>query len=116
MKDKALFNDDCRRVFNNKQSAYHLWRQNSSQFFWADNYVALKADAARTYDQAKDAYSSHIQEVLTETTQPHKWWASIKSFFGTDSSMPPLLDSDDSISCGLWSIKKGDFTLENLYE
>ena len=98
LRDKAWFNDDCKRAFQDKQAAYHLWRRNRSQFLW-DNYVTLKTEAQRTYNTAETAYNSHLQEVLAGATQLHKWWSSLKaSLFGVESSMPPLRESNGSVS------------------
>lgn len=98
MKDKAWFNDNCKRAYNNKQSAYHRWRRNRTQLLWGD-YVHLRSVAQRVYSTAEREYNSHLQEVLAGATQPHKWWSSLKaSLFGIDSTMPALRDSDGSIS------------------
>ncbi|KAK3894304.1 hypothetical protein Pcinc_001927 [Petrolisthes cinctipes] len=98
IKDKAWFDDDCKRAFNNKQAAYHRWRRGRNQLLW-DDYIHLRSVAQRVYSNAERDYNSHLQEVLAGATQPHKWWASLKaSLFGIDSSMPPLRDSDGSVS------------------
>lgn len=98
IKDKAWFNNDCRRAFNDKQAAYHLWRRNRTQEHW-DQYVSLRSAAVRTYNTAERDYNSHVQEVLAGATQPHKWWNIVKSsLFGTDSTTPPLQDSDGSFT------------------
>ena len=98
IKDKAWFDNDCRRAYDDKQAAYHLWRRNRSQLLW-DNYVALRVEAQRIYNAAETAYNSHLQDVLAGATQPHRWWSSLKSsLFGVDSSMPPLLEPDGSMS------------------
>lgn len=98
IKDKAWFNNDCRRAFDNKQTAYHLWKRNRTPLLW-ENYVTLRAQAQRVYSAAERDYNLHLQEILAGATQPHKWWASLKSsLFGIDSSMPPLSNSDGSVS------------------
>lgn len=98
IRDKAWFNEDCKRAYDDKQAAYHQWRSNRSPMHW-DSYVALRVDAQRIYNTAEAAYNSHLQDVLAGATQPHKWWGSLKSsLFGVDSSMPPLREPDGSMS------------------
>ena len=41
MKDKAWFNEDCKRANLAKQEAYQLWRRNCSDITW-NNYVNLR--------------------------------------------------------------------------
>lgn len=48
----------------------------------------------KTYDHAKAAYNSHLQKVFAGAAQLQKWWASLKSLYGINSSMPPLCASD----------------------
>ena len=98
IRDKAWFNEDCKRAYDDKQAAYRLWRSNRNQMLW-DSYVALRAEAQRIYNAAETAYNSHLQDILAGATQPHKWWGSLKaSLFRVDSNMPPLRESDGSMS------------------
>ena len=97
MKDKAWFNDDCRRAFNDKQSAYKLWKRNPTQICW-NNYLYSRAEAQRIYSVAETDYNNHLRDVLSGATHPHKWWTALKSsLFGTESTMPPLCSSDGSV-------------------
>ena len=98
IKDKAWFNDDCRRAYLDKQEAYHLWRRNRSVLTW-DNYTRLRAIAQRVYASAEKEYNDEIKQTLENTIQPHKYWATFKSaLFGMDSSVPPLLKPDGCLT------------------
>ena len=98
IKDKAWFNDDCRRAYREKQEAYHLWRRNRSDLTW-NNYTHLRAVAQRVYASAEKEFNDATKETLSGTTQPHKWWSTLKSaLFGMDSSVPPLLRPDGCVT------------------
>ena len=98
LKDKAWFNDDCRRAFNNKQTAYKFWSQNKSQFCW-NNFVIARTEAQVVYASAEAEYRRHLQNTLSGASQPHKWWSTLKSFlFGVESALPPLRKADGSIT------------------
>ena len=93
-----MVNDDCRRAYLEKQEAYKLWKRNRSELTW-DNYTRLRATAQRVYTCAENEFNSTIKETLGGTTQPHKWWATLKSaLFGIDSSVPPLLKPDGAVT------------------
>ena len=97
-KDKAWFNDDCRRAYLEKQDAYHLWRRNRSEMTW-NNYTHLRAVAQRVYASAENEFNEETKQTLASTTQPHKYWATFKSaLFGMDSSVPPLLRPDGRLT------------------
>ena len=96
--DKSWFNADCRRVSLEKQEAYKLWRRNRSQLTW-ENYTSLRSEAQRVYASAEKEYNDAIKETLRGTSQPHKWWSSLKSaLFGVESSIPALLRQDGSVT------------------
>ena len=98
IKDKAWFNDDCRRAYNEKQSAYHLWSNNRSDLCWR-NFTRLRAEAQSIYDATERDYNSTVKETLSSTNQPHNWWTTLKTaLFGTDSTMPPLRKADGSVT------------------
>lgn len=97
-KDKAWFNDDCRRAFLDKQEAFNLWRRNRSDLTWA-NYVRLRSAASEVYEVAEREYNRGVKETLENATQPQKWWGTLKSaLFGIDDGMPPLLKPDGSLA------------------
>ena len=97
-KDKAWFNDDCRRAHMQKQEAYNLWKRNRSAFLW-DNYVHYRAAAQRVYSSAEEEFNTTTKGTLQGTANSHKFWTTLKSaLFGIDSSMPPLLKPDGSIT------------------
>lgn len=96
--NKAWFNDRCEQAYRDKQSAYHLWSTNRSQLCW-DNYIAMRKIASNVYKEAEASYNSHLKDILSGTSQPHTWWSALKSsLFGIDSSIPPLLKPDGSVT------------------
>ena len=62
-KDKAWFNEDCRRAFLEKQEAFNLWRRNRSDLTWA-NYVRLRSAASEVYEVAEREYNRGVKETL----------------------------------------------------
>ena len=97
-KDKAWFNNDCKRAYLEKQEAYNLWKRNRSDLTWS-NYVRLRSVAQEVYAEAERDYNSGIKETLLGASQPHKWWSTLKSaLFGIDDGMPPLLKPDGSLT------------------
>ena len=98
LKDKVWFNDDCRRAFHEKQTAYKLWSRNRSQFCW-DNFVRIRSETQLVYASAELNYREHLQSTLASASQPHKWWSALKSFlFGVESALPPLRKEDGSVA------------------
>ena len=71
LKDKAWFNDDCRRAFNNKQTAYKFWSQNKSQFCW-NNFVIARTKVQVIYASAEAQYRRHLQDTFSGASQSHK--------------------------------------------
>ena len=97
-RDKAWFNDECKRAYQEKQEAYHLWRRNRSELTW-DNYIRLQAVAQRVYASAEKEYNDNIKDDLLGTSQPNKWWSTLKSaLFGIDTTVPALLKPDGSLT------------------
>ena len=96
--DKAWFNDQCRQAYRDKHTAYNLWSNNRSRLCW-ENYVEMRNIANNVYNEAESQYNAHLKEVLTGTTQPHAWWAALKSsLFGIEPSIPPLVKPDGSVT------------------
>ena len=96
-RDKAWFNDECRRVQRDKQEAYCVWSRARSNEAWSD-YVRLRSVAQRVYSEAQRNHSDHLKSTLAGASQPHAWWSALKqSLFGVDSSLPSLVRSDGSL-------------------
>ena len=88
-KDKAWFNNDCKRAYLEKQEAYNLWKRNRSDLTW-NSYVQLRSAAQEVYAFAEREFNHGIKETLLGATQPHKWWSTLKSaLFRVDDDMPP---------------------------
>ena len=47
-KDKAWFNNVCKRAYLEKQEAYNLWKRNRSDLTW-NSYVQLRFAAQEVY-------------------------------------------------------------------
>ena len=91
IKDKAWFNEDCKRAILAKQEVYQLWRRNCSDITW-NNYVNLRNAARETYAAAEKKYNDSVRDTLIGTTNSHKWWSTLKTaLFGVDVAVPPLL-------------------------
>ena len=96
-KDKAWFNDECRRAQREKQTAFCQWSRSRSPASW-NNYIHHRLLAQRIYVEAQTNYHSHLKEILTGASQPHVWWSALKqSLFGVDTSLPPLSCADGSV-------------------
>ena len=97
-KDKAWFDNDCKRAYLEKQEAYNLWKRNRSDLTW-NSYVQLRSAAQEVYAFAEREFNHGIKETLLGATQPHKWWSTLKTaLFGVDDGMPPLLKLDGSLT------------------
>ena len=97
-KDKAWFNDDCKRAHQEKQEAYQLWRRNRSDLTW-NNYTRLRVVAQEIYASAEKEYNDSIKEDLLGTNHSNKWWSTLKSaLFGIDVTLPPLIKPDGSLT------------------
>ena len=98
LKDKAWFDDNCRRALQDKQEAYFYWRGNRSDLTW-NNYTRLRAHAQSVYASAEKNYNDGIREKLLGVVNPHSWWTTFKSaLFGVDQSGPPLLKPDGTLA------------------
>ena len=78
IKDKAWFNEDCKRANLAKQEAYQLWRRNRSDITW-NNYVNLRNAAQETYAASEKEYNDGVRNTLIGTTNSHKWWSTLKT-------------------------------------
>ena len=97
-RDKAWFNDECKRAYQERQEAYHLWRRNPSELTW-DNYIRLRDIAQAVYASAEKEYNDSIKDDLLGTMQSNKWWSTLKSaLFGIDTTVPALLKPDGSLT------------------
>ena len=67
IKDKAWFNEDCKRANLAKQEAYQLWRRNRSDITW-NNSINLRNAAHETYAAAEKKYNDGIRDTLVGTT------------------------------------------------
>ena len=65
IKDKAWFNEDCKRANLAKQEVYQLWRRNRSDITW-NNYVNLRNAAQETYAAAEKEYNDGVRDTLIE--------------------------------------------------
>ena len=98
IKDKAWFNEDCKRANLARQEAYQLWRGNRSAITW-NNYVNLRNAAQETYAAAEKEYNDGVRDTFIGTTNSHKWWSTLKTaLFGVDVAVPPLLRPDGSLT------------------
>ena len=98
IKDKAWFNEDCKRANLAKQEACQLWRRNRSGITW-DNYVNLRNAAQETYAAAEKEDNDGVRDTLIGTTNSHKWWSTLKTaLIGVDVVVPPILRPDGSLA------------------
>ena len=89
--DKAWFSAECRAARDAKQAAYHRWSRQRSRESW-DEYVHARSFAVKTYRDAEKEYVRSVRKKLSNSSDPHKWWSTLKSaVFGSCSSLPPLL-------------------------
>ena len=98
IKDKAWFNEDCKRANLAKQEVYQLSRKIRSDTTW-NNYVNLRNTAQETCAAAEKEYNDGVRDTLIGTTNSHKWWFTLKTaLFGVDVAVPPLLRPDGSLA------------------
>ena len=89
--DYPWFDDECRRAFDDKQEAYHVWLRDRTPVNW-QNFRHRQQEAKTVYDLAEQRYFDAAKAKLAGATSSHKWWAIMKeSLFGADSSIPPLI-------------------------
>lgn len=97
-KDKAWFDNDCKRAYLEKQEAYNLWMRNKSQLTW-NNFVHLRNVAKEVYASAEREFNHGIKDTLLGANHPHKWWSTFKSaLLGVGDGMTPLLKPDGSLT------------------
>ena len=78
-RDKAWFNDECRRAYREKQEAYKFWKRNRSPLTWND-YVTIRSVAQEVYGVTEtEYYNRGIKETLVNATLPHEWLSTFKS-------------------------------------
>ena len=98
IKDKAWFNEDCKRANLAKQEVDQLWRRNCSDIT-RNNHANLSNAAQETYAAVGKEYSDSVRDTLTGTTNSHKWWSTLKTaLFGVDVAVPPLLRRNGSLT------------------
>ena len=86
----AWFDDDCRRAFELKQSAYHRWCRNRSAENW-DLFCQARGTANRLYAAAKARYSADCRRNLDDCASANAWWRTLKGHaFGAESDIPHL--------------------------
>ena len=99
LSDKPWFDDDCRRAYQAKQEAYRRWTRGGRDPLLWDNYLSLRNEASVTYSAAEADFHRHARRVLSDCTEPNKWWKTLKSsLFGSNSSMPPLMTSTGAVT------------------
>ena len=88
--DKPWFNQECRRIFQEKQTSFRSWRRERTQVSY-ERFKNVRQQANRTYAAAERRYNESLKNKLQEVHQPHQWWTKLKSsIFGTSSQIPPL--------------------------
>ena len=97
--DKPWFNNACRRAYQAKQEAYRRYtRSGRNPGFW-QAYIDLRNEASAIYSVAEASYYDHARSVLSNCSDSHKWWSTLKeSLFGSDNSIPPLMTPSGAVS------------------
>lgn len=97
--DKPWFNNACRQAYQAKQEAYRRYtRSGRNPNLW-QAYIDLRNEASAVYSVAETSYNNHARSVLSDCSDSHKWWSTLKeSLFGSDNSMPPLMTSSGAVS------------------
>ena len=97
-RDKAWFNEDCRRAHDDKQHAFRRWSRDKCRDLW-DTYTRLRSHAARVYASAQEEHFGNLRASIGNARQPHEWWSTLKrSLFGIDSALPPLRNGDGGLA------------------
>lgn len=73
--DKAWFKEWSYQAYRDKHPAYNLSSANRTR-----PYVAMQNIADNVYKEPKSEYNTYLKEVISEASQPHKWWSTHKSF------------------------------------
>ena len=91
LNDKTWFSTKCIAARDAKQAAYHRWLRQRSRESWAE-YTWARSLAEETYHDAQTEHASSTRSKLSDSSNPHKWWSTLKSaLFGSSPSLPPLL-------------------------
>ena len=60
--------------------------------------MRARSFAEKTYHAAQQDYNASVREKLSSVSDQHKWWSTLKSaVFGSQPSIPPLLDSSGEL-------------------
>jgi hypothetical protein len=98
-RNKPCFDDNCCRIHQVTQEAYHAWSRHRTAALW-DGYTDLRRQSGRIYAAAEAEYNNRSREFLCSDLSPHKCWSTLKSaVFGSRSPLPPLLDTGDTLVC-----------------
>ena len=89
-KDKHSFDDQCMNVFGLNQEAHLRWTHDRTRVNW-EEFVRCQVRASQTYSKAKHQFSDRNRDVIMNAQSPHKGWSTLKSVFGSSSSLPPLV-------------------------
>ena len=93
--DEPWFDKHCRLAFDRKQTAYLRWnrlRTNDSWQQFVESQREANEHCNECYSRAQRNYNTRCQGKLNESTNPHKWWQTLKNtVFGRTSSSPPLI-------------------------
>ena len=90
MGDSPWFDNECRRAFERKKTAYSQWCRSRSGFDW-DQLLLARRNAEVCYAAAKSRYSQRCVAKLDASLSPHRWWQVLKEpVFGASSDIPPL--------------------------
>ena len=88
--DEPWFDDLCRLKFDQKQTAYLRWNRLRTQDSW-QQFVDSQREANECYARAQRNFNVRCRGKLNESTNPHKWWQTLKdTVFGKCSTSPPL--------------------------
>ena len=105
-KDKAWFDNQCRRASDLKQEAHLRWTRDHSRVNW-EEFVRCQVRANETYSEAKDQFSVRNIDVPMNVQSPHKLRSTRKSsVFSSSSSLPLLVGSGGGLVCE--SVGKAD--------
>ena len=96
--DKPWFDENCRRAFDAKQTAFLRWNRTRSLADWT-SYKASQRYACECYAHAQQAHKENCRARLSDAQNPHSWWKVLKeTLFGKSSDTPPILSNGEMIS------------------
>ena len=75
MGDKPWFDNWCVLVHRAKQRIYRVLNRSRTQADWEEHRVARR-QAQLIYDGAERAFTERSKSLLTNATNPPKWWSS----------------------------------------